>query len=53
MDDKKHTIDTNSHTRNIYENINQEKTLEHAIHVFNKEKMLEVTCHKNFINIYS
>ena len=54
-DDKKDTIDTNSQRRNfsIFENINQENTSEHAIHVFNKEKMFEVKCHNNFINIYS
>ena len=35
-DDKKHTIDTNSERINfsIFENINQENTSEHAIHVF-------------------
>ena len=50
-----HTIDTNSERINfsIFENINQENTSEHAIHVFNKEKKFEVKCHNNFINIYS
>ena len=54
-DDKKDTIDTKSQRRNfsIFENINQENTSEHAIHVFNKEKMFEVKCHNNLINIYS
>ena len=54
-DDKKDTIDTKSQRRNfsIFENINQENTSEHAIHVFNKEKMFEVKCHNNFVTIYS
>ena len=54
-DDKKDTIDTKSQRRNfsIFENINQENTSEHAIHVFNKEKMFEVKCHNDFIKIYS
>ena len=49
------TIDTKSQRKifSIFENINQENTSEHAIHVFNKEKMFEVKCHNDFINIYS
>ena len=54
-DDKKGTIDTSSQRRNfsICENNNQENTLQHAINVFNKDKMFEVKCHNNFTKIYS